>query len=313
MFSLEMPGEVEGRVDVCIIGAGPAGMTAAVYVARKRLSAAIVTKDVGGQVAWTKDIENYMGYQYITGRELTAKFEEQVRQFPIPMVIDEVSEIKSGGGDFVVLTRGGRSISAKTVVIASGKRPMTLGMPNEQRLIGRGVSYCSTCDGPLFSKKDVAVIGGGNSAVQAAVEMSGIANKVHIVSRSPWRADPVVAEKADRLPNLVKKMGFEPVDVLGESTVQGLRIKETISGKTEDLSVQGVFLEIGLAPNSDFVKGFLDLNEWGEILVDINCRTKIPGIFAAGDVTQVHDKQIVIAAGEGAKAALSVHEHLMGK
>jgi alkyl hydroperoxide reductase subunit F len=313
MFSLEMPGEVEGKVDVCIIGAGPAGMTAAVYAARKRLSTAIVTKDVGGQVAWTKDIENYMGYQYITGRELTGKFEEQVRQFPIPIVIDEVSEIKPGGGDFVVLTRGGRSISARTVVVASGKRPMTLGMPNEQRLIGRGVSYCSTCDGPLFSKKDVAVIGGGNSAVQAAVEMSGIANKVHLVSRSPWRADPVIVEKADRLPNLIKKMGFEPVDVLGDSTVQGLRIKDTRSGKTEDLSVQGVFLEIGLVPNSDFVKGFLDLNESGEILVDSNCRTKILGIFAAGDVTQVHDKQIVIAAGEGAKAALSVHEYLMRK
>jgi len=310
---LETPGEVEGKVDVCIIGAGPAGMTAAVYAARKRLSTAIVTKDVGGQVAWTKDIENYMGYQYITGRELTGKFEEQVRQFPIPIVIDEVSEIKPGGGDFVVLTRGGRSISARTVVVASGKRPMTLGMPNEQRLIGRGVSYCSTCDGPLFSKKDVAVIGGGNSAVQAAVEMSGIANKVHLVSRSPWRADPVIVEKADRLPNLIKKMGFEPVDVLGDSTVQGLRIKDTRSGKTEDLSVQGVFLEIGLVPNSDFVKGFLDLNESGEILVDSNCRTKILGIFAAGDVTQVHDKQIVIAAGEGAKAALSVHEYLMRK
>lgn len=310
---MEMPGEVEGKVDVCIIGAGPAGMTAAVYAARKRLSTAIVTKDVGGQVAWTKDIENYMGYQYITGRELTGKFEEQVRQFPIPIVIDEVSEIKPGGGDFVVLTRGGRSISARTVVVASGKRPMTLGMPNEQRLIGRGVSYCSTCDGPLFSKKDVAVIGGGNSAVQAAVEMSGIANKVHLVSRSPWRADPVIVEKADRLPNLIKKMGFEPVDVLGDSTVQGLRIKDTRSGKTEDLSVQGVFLEIGLVPNSDFVKGFLDLNESGEILVDSNCRTKILGIFAAGDVTQVHDKQIVIAAGEGAKAALSVHEYLMRK
>ena len=310
---METPGEVEGKVDVCIIGAGPAGMTAAVYAARKRLSTAIVTKDVGGQVAWTKDIENYMGYQYITGRELTGKFEEQVRQFPIPIVVDEVSEIKPGGGDFVVLTRGGRSISARTVVVASGKRPMTLGMPNEQRLIGRGVSYCSTCDGPLFSKKDVAVIGGGNSAVQAAVEMSGIANKVHLVSRSPWRADPVIVEKADRLPNLIKKMGFEPVDVLGDSTVQGLRIKDTRSGKTEDLSVQGVFLEIGLVPNSDFVKGFLDLNESGEILVDSNCSTKMLGIFAAGDVTQVHDKQIVIAAGEGAKAALSVHEYLMKK
>ena len=157
MFRLEAPSEVEGIVDVCIIGAGPAGMTAAVYLARKKLSAAIVSKDVGGQVAWTLGIENYMGYQYITGRELTAKFEEQVKQFPMPIVLDEAKSIKLESGSFAVETTGGRTITARAVIIASGKRPKELGVPNERRLIGKGLSSCSTCVGPLFASKEVAV------------------------------------------------------------------------------------------------------------------------------------------------------------
>src|SRR5512137_1634369 len=193
MFNLDVPTEIEGVVDVLIIGAGPAGMTAAVYCARKKLNTAIVTRDIGGQVAWTLGIENYMGYQYITGRELTAKFEEQMRQFPLPVVMDDVSDIKRAGDKFVITTAGERTIEARTVIIASGKRPKELGIPNEKKLIGRGLSYCATCDGPLFSKMDVAIIGGANSAVQAAIELGAIANRVYIVSRNPWRADAVVA------------------------------------------------------------------------------------------------------------------------
>ncbi len=311
MFALDMPSEVEGTVDSCIIGAGPAGMTAAVYLARKKRSAAIVTKDVGGQVAWTLGIENYMGYQYVTGRELTAKFEEQVRQFPVAVVTDGVSAIRTADDTFKVVTEGGREISARTVIVASGKRPQELGLPNEKRLIGRGLSYCATCDGPLFANQDVAIVGGGNSAVQAAIEMSQVASKVYIVSRSPWRADEVVCDKADGLKNLDRRLGYEVVDVLGDKTVEGLRIRGRSSGKEETLAVKGVFVEIGLLPNTDFVKGLLDLNELGEIKVNCRCETNLPGIFAAGDVTDVHEKQIVVAAGEGAKAALSAHEYLL--
>ncbi|HEX9907967.1 MAG TPA: FAD-dependent oxidoreductase [Thermoplasmata archaeon] len=313
MFNLAGPSEIEGVVDVLIMGAGPAGMTAAVYAARKRRQIGIVTKDIGGQVAWTLGIENYMGYQFITGRELTAKFEEQVRQFSIPIVVDEVKGIKVGKDIFESTTAGGRTIESKSIIVASGKRPKELGLPGEQRFVGRGLSYCATCDGPLFSGKGVAVIGGGNSAVQAAIEMGSVASRVFIVSRNPWRADPVIADKADLARNLERRIGFEVTEILGNTRVEGLRIREKATGQEEILDVNGVFVEIGLSPNTDFVKGILKLNDRGEVVVNCRCETNVPGIFAAGDVTDVQEKQIVVAAGEGAKAALSAHEYLMLK
>jgi alkyl hydroperoxide reductase subunit F len=313
MFTLGTPTEIEGVVDVCIVGAGPAGMTAAVYAARKKLSTAIVTRDIGGQVAWTLGIENYMGYQYITGRELVAKFEEQVRQYPVGVVVDRAMTLRRDGDLFELATEGGRVVRARTVILASGKKPMQLGVPSEGRFIGRGLSYCSTCDGPLFAKMDVAVIGGGNSAVQAAIEMAAVASKVYIVSRNPWRADAVVVEKADQLANLEKRIGYDVLDVLGDKAVEGIRIKDRSTGTENFLAVRGIFVEIGLSPNTDFVKDLVTLNKSGEIVVDCQCETGIPGLYAAGDVTQVHEKQIVVAAGEGAKAALSAHEYLLRK
>jgi alkyl hydroperoxide reductase subunit F len=311
MLSLDMPSEIEGVADVCVIGAGPAGMTAAVYLARKKLSAAIVAKDVGGQMAWTLGIENYMGYQYVTGRELTAKFEEQVRQFPVPIVTDDVTGLSREGGEFKVVTAGGREIVARAVIVASGKRPRELGIPDERRFIGRGLSYCATCDGPLFAGKDVAVCGGGNSAIQAAIEMSKVASRVYVVSRSPWRADPIVQDRAAEAQNIVRKTGFEAIKIMGDRAVEGLVVRDKSTGSKETLGVQGVFVEIGLKPNTDFCKSLLDLNPYGEIKVNCRCETNMPGIFAAGDVTDVHEKQIVVAAGEGAKAALSAHEFLL--
>lgn len=311
MLSLDMPSEVEGVVDVCIVGAGPAGMTAAVYLARKKLSAAVVAKDIGGQMAWTLGIENYMGYQYVTGRELTAKFEEQMRQFPVPVVTDEVKGISMEGGLFKIATDGEREISSRTVIIASGKRPKELGVPDERRFIGRGLSYCATCDGPLFAGKEVAVCGGGNSAVQAAIEMSKVASRVYVVSRSPWRADPIIQDRVEGVHNIEQRIGYEVVSIRGENAVDGLVIREKSSGREEAIDVKGVFVEIGLKPNTDFVKGLVDLNEFGEVKVNCRCETDVPGVFAAGDATDVHEKQIVVAAGEGAKAALSAHDFLL--
>jgi len=313
MFSLGSPSEIEGTVDVCIVGAGPAGLTAAVYIARKKLSVGIVSKDMGGQVAWTLGIENYMGYQYITGRELVAKFEEQTHQYPIPVVMDEVVGLTMGNDLFTITTSGGRRIEAKTVIVASGKRPRELGVPNERRFVGRGLSYCATCDGPLFSGKDVAVIGGGNSAIQASIEMATVARKVYVVSRNPWRADTIVVEKADALANVVKLIGYEVIEIIGDKLVEGARIREKVSGTTKTIPVSGVFVEVGLDPNTGFLKGVAKLNQYGEIIVDPACRTNVPGLFAAGDVTTVHEKQIIVAAGEGAKAALSAHEYLLRK
>ena len=313
MFGLGLPTEVEGKIDVAIIGGGPAGLTAAVYLARKKRSVAIITKELGGQVAWTLGIENYMGYQYVTGKELTDKFVEQVRQFPIPVVTDEITELKVGDGDFTLLTSGGRSIEARTVIVASGKTPRELGIPDEKKYVGKGLSYCATCDGPLFTGKDVAVCGGGNSAVQAAIDMSQISSRVYIVSRSPWKADAVVVDRANALQNLEKKTGYAALGIVGEKTVEGLRVRDKATGREEVLPVKGVFVEVGLDPNTSFLKGIVDLNEYREVIVDCMCQTKVPGLFAAGDVTMVHEKQIVVAAGEGAKAALSAHEYLMRK
>lgn len=313
MFSLDGPTEIEGIVDVLIVGAGPAGMTAAVYCARKKLKTGMVTRDLGGQVAWTLGIENYMGYQYITGKELTAKFEEQVRQFPVPVVLDDVTDIRQKDDKFVIGTAGERTIEARSVIVASGKKPRELGIPNEKRLIGRGLSYCATCDGPLFSKMDVAVIGGANSAIQAAIEMSGVATKVYIVSRSPWRADAIIIERAEQVKNVEKRTGYDVLDIVGNDRVEGLKIRSRTTGEEETLAVRGVFVEIGLVPNTAFAKNLVELNDAGEVVVDCQCRTGIPGLFAAGDVTMVHEKQIVVAAGEGAKAALSAHEFLLRK
>lgn len=311
MFGLGLPTEVEGTVDAGIIGGGPAGFTAAVYLARKKRSCAIVTKELGGQVAWTLGIENYMGYQYITGKELTDKFVEQVRQFPIPVVTDEVTELKVGKDFFTILTTGGRTIQARSVIVASGKKPRELGIPDEKKYVGKGLSYCATCDGPLFADKDVVVCGGGNSAVQAAIDMSQISSKVYVVSRNPWRADAIIVDKANTIQNLEKKVGFTILGVVGEKSVEGLKVKDSKTGKEEVLPVKGVFVEVGLDPNTGFLKGLVDLNEYGEVIVDCMCKTKVPGLFAAGDVTNVHEKQIVVAAGEGAKAALTAHEYLL--
>ncbi len=313
MFGLGLPTEVEGTVDAGIIGGGPAGFTAAVYLARKKRSCAIVTKELGGQVAWTLGIENYMGYQYITGKELTDKFVEQVRQFPIPVVTDEVTELKVGTDFFTILTTGGRTIQARSVIVASGKKPRELGIPDERKYVGKGLSYCATCDGPLFADKDVVVCGGGNSAVQAAIDMSQISSRVYIVSRNPWRADAIIVDKANTIQNLEKKVGFTILGVVGEKSVEGLKVKDSKTGKEEVLPVKGVFVEVGLDPNTGFLKGLVDLNEYGEVIVDCMCKTKVPGLFAAGDVTNVHEKQIVVAAGEGAKAALSAHKYLLRK
>jgi len=313
MFTLEAPSEVEGTVDVLIVGAGPAGMTAAVYLARKKRSCALVSRDIGGQVAWTLGIENYMGYQYVTGRELTSKFEEQVKQFPIPIVMDDVAAIKPGGDMFTVDTAGGRTLTARSVIIATGKRPKELGVPEEKNFVGKGLSYCATCDGPLFANQDIAICGGGNSAVQAAVELAQIASKVYIISRNPWRADAIVCDKADQLKNVEKRLGYEVTGIIGSKTVEGIRIRDRKTGAEETIKVKGVFVEIGLLPNTEFVKGLLQLNQWGEIEVDCACQTGVQGLFAAGDVTNVHEKQIVVAAGEGAKAALSAHEYLLRK
>ena len=296
--------------DLIIIGAGPAGMTAAVYAARQKVNTLLLSKDVGGQVNWTLCIENYMGYQFIEGLELIQKFEEQVRKFPIDIQIGpEITSCVKGQNGFEVEV-GGTKYVGRTVIICSGKRPKMLSVPGEERLRGRGVTYCEVCDGPLFQDMDVVVVGGGNSALEAAIDMTKIAKHIYLASLTPLTGDHILRDKVQQADNVTLLTEHETLEVSGIDSVSGLRLKDLKSGQEKELSVRGVLVEIGLIPNSDLVKGMLKLNELGEIPINCACETGIPGLYAAGDVTNVPAKQIVVAAGEGAKAALQAHLYL---
>jgi len=242
-------GKTELIYDLGIIGGGPAGMTAAVYAARKKLKTLLISKDLGGQVLWTAEVENYMGYQYIEGRQLMNKFKEQVRHFPIDQEIgEEVQKLEKEEKIFFILTRAGKKFRARTVIIASGKRSRSLNLPGEKKLVGRGVSYCSICDAPFFEGKEVAVIGGGNSAFEAALDLVKIATKIYLIDiASSWKADSILVEQIEKEE---KRVTFFPAhrltEIKGKDKVEGITI-ESLDGKdTKRLSVQGVFIEIGL-------------------------------------------------------------------
>ena len=320
-FEIVLPGRERGvkgghLYDLAIVGGGPAGLTAAVYAARKNLDTALVSKDIGGQTLLTSDIENYMGYQYVTGRELAAKFEEQVKKYPIDVAVgEEVARVEPDGETFSLTTSTGKTLRARAVIVATGKRSRPLGVPGERELVGRGVSYCAVCDAPLFPGKDVIVVGAGNSGATAVVDLLAIARRIYVVDVAPdWRADPVLVARIAAAGEMVQTFfGHEVAEIKGKERVEGIVLRDRASGEERELPVQGVFIEIGLIPNSEPVKGVAELNEWGEIVVDCKCQTSVPGLFAAGDVTTVPEKQIIIAAGEGAKAALAAYSYLIGR
>jgi alkyl hydroperoxide reductase subunit F len=297
--------------DLVIIGSGPAGMTAAVYAARKKLNTLLLSKDRGGQVNWTLGIENYMGYQFIEGPELIHKFEEQIKKFPLETRIGEVvSNLSRTDSGFEAKTDSGETYQAKAAIIATGKRPRPLNVTGEEEFRGRGVTYCAVCDGPLFSGMKVAVIGGGNSALEAVDDMVKIADHVYLVSLTPLTGDQILIDKMQAANNLTMFLEHEVVTIIGDKFVEGVKIRDLKTKQQRELQVAGVLIEIGLMPNSDIVKGVVALNHLGEIEVNCNNETNVPGLFAAGDVTSVPEKQIVVAAGEGAKAALQAHRYL---
>lgn len=295
--------------DLIIIGAGPAGITAAIYAARKRIETLIITKDIGGQTALSGDVENYTGYQFISGPELALKFEEHLRKFDLTLRENEAAqEVKKAANLIRVRTDKG-SYEARAVIIASGKRSRELGVPGEKEFKNKGLTYCATCDAPLFSGKDVAVIGGGNSALDAAIQLIKIADKIYIIDIAEnLSADMIMQQAARGSPKVTVLNGVSVTAILGGKMVNAIKIKK--EGKEEVLPVQGVFVEIGLSPNSEFAPE-VEKNELGELKVNPYNQTNIPGIFAAGDVTDVPEKQIVIAAGEGSKAALGVFKYLI--
>jgi NADH-dependent peroxiredoxin subunit F len=293
--------------DLIIIGAGPAGITASVYAARKQLDLLVISLDVGGQTAWSGEIENYTGYQFISGPELALKFEEHLHKYgTLLKENEEVLELNKPGSLIQVKTN--KSVyQARSVIIASGKKSKELGVSGEKEFKNRGLTYCATCDGPLFANKVVAVIGGGNSALDAALQLVKIAKHVYIINTAGLSGDAVMRSKIEQAPNVTILNNTLVTAVLGDKFVNRIKIKQ--QDQEKELQVEGVFVEIGLIPNSDFAQG-LNKNSKNEIMVDARNQTNIAGIFAAGDVTDVPEKQIIIAAGEGSKALLSVFHYL---
>jgi alkyl hydroperoxide reductase subunit F len=295
--------------DLIIIGAGPAGITAAIYAARKKLDFSVITQDIGGQAAWSGDIQNYTGYQFITGPELAIKFKEHLQNFKFDLREGvEAVKVENENSEFKIQISKGEALSSRTLIIATGKRPRMLNVPGEAEFKNRGVTYCATCDGPLFANKDVAIIGGGNSALDAALQMIKIASKVYLINiTQELTGDAVMQEKIKASPKVEILNKTRIQEIKGDKFVKGITVES--GGKSREIKVEGVFVEIGLIPNSEFID-FSEKNKYGEIKVNCAAETSVPGLFAAGDVTDVPEKQIVVAAGEGSKAALSAFKYL---
>ncbi len=301
----------KGIYDLIIIGGGPAGLTAAVYAARKKIKALLLAKDIGGQVVWTSTIENYMGYQFVEGLELINKFEQQLKQFPLETRPGEEAESVSRTGDyFEVKTLDGDVFHSKAVIVTTGKHPRRLEVPGEKEFTGRGVSYCSVCDGPLFAEVKVAVIGGGNSALEAVDDLLKIADHVYSIMEEDYTGDAVLVDRAKVNPKLSIYRYHKVTAIKGSDRVESIVIQNVRTGEEKTLPAAGVFIEIGLSPNSGLVKNLARLNDRGEIEVNCNAETGVPGLYAAGDVASTPEKQIIIAAGDGAKASLQAHRYL---
>lgn len=302
--------------DVLVVGGGPAGASAAIYAARKGIRTGVAAERFGGQVLDTMAIENFVSVHETEGPKLATALEEHVKQYDVDIMNLQRGEAlipATDGGLHEVRMASGVSLKAKTVILATGARWREMNVPGEQQYRGRGVAYCPHCDGPLFKGKRVAVIGGGNSGVEAAIDLAGIVAQVTLIEfDSQLRADAVLQRKLHSLPNVTVITQALTTEVIGNGEkVTGLRYKDRTSDIEHELALEGIFVQIGLLPNTDWLKGTVELSARGEIIVDARGQTSIAGVFAAGDVTTVPYKQIVIAVGEGAKASLAAFDHLI--
>jgi alkyl hydroperoxide reductase subunit F len=302
--------------DVLVVGGGPAGASAAIYAARKGIRTGVAAERFGGQVLDTMAIENFISVQETEGPKLAVALEEHVKQYDVDIMnlqrADKLVPGKSGELHEVHFASGA-TLKTKTVILATGARWREMNVPGEQQYRNKGVAYCPHCDGPLFKGKRVAVIGGGNSGVEAAIDLAGIVSHVTLLEFDvQLRADAVLQRKLHSLPNVTVITSAQTTEVLGDGQkVNGLRYKDRQSDELRTVELEGIFVQIGLLPNTDWLKGIIELSPRGEIIVDARGETSMPGVFAAGDVTTVPYKQIVIAVGEGAKASLSAFDHLI--
>ncbi|MDO8561127.1 MAG: FAD-dependent oxidoreductase [bacterium] len=310
--------------DVIIIGAGPAGVAAAIYAARKKLKILLVTESFGGQSIVSDDIQNWIGETHISGFDLARKLEAHVRSFSdaVEVAIKEraksVREIVCNDAgrvcDFEVETESGKKFQTKSIIITAGARRKKLGVSGEDRLSGKGVAYCSTCDAPLFSDKMVAVIGGGNAGLESVIDLFPYAAGIYLLEYGEQlKGDPVTQEEMKKNPKL-KEIIFNAqiLEILGDKFVGGLKYKDKKTGKEEILDVEGVFVEIGSVPNSEIVEDLVKLDKWGQVIIDSKyASTSHAGVFAAGDITDDPFKQNNVSVGDGVKAALSAYAYLL--
>ncbi|MGP6207448.1 NAD(P)/FAD-dependent oxidoreductase [Cuniculiplasma sp. SKW3] len=300
------------KYDVIVIGGAFAGLTAAIYSARQGMKTLVLTKDIGGQGLLTNDIQNFPGFTSISGFDLANKFQEQASLYGTEFVYDEVTGIEDREGQFLVKTRE-ESYEADSVVLAFGKTPRDLNVPGEEKYKGRGVSYCSICDGPLYRNKEVMVAGAGDHALQAALYLATVASKVYVPqkgNRISGSEDMINDAKA--LENVEFIYESEVSEIKGEKTVSSVILKNK-SGNTTEVPVRAVFVEMGYVAKTSMLKGFVDMNKDGEVLIDMNGATSHPGVFAAGDVTNIPYKQAIISAGQGSVAALSAINYIHRK
>lgn len=298
--------------DLIIIGGGPAGLTAAVYAATLKMDALLIAKDLGGQAVDSTKIENYMGFDFVTGPELIAKFQQQlVHSHYIDHLLSEVEKIEPLKEGFTVTTSELNRYFSNTLLIATGMTRRKLGVPGEESFQRKGVFYGNIQDLSFVQGEDVAVVGGGNSALQVVENLHAVAKRIYLISDSKLTADPVVIERVSRFENLSKYEGFKVIEFSGESALSGVAVRKKAEEEMIRIPVKGVFIAIGLQPNSSPISHLVRLNDSGEIIINPDCSTSYRGIFAAGDVTNAFGKRIIIASAEGAKAALAARQYIL--
>lgn len=310
--------------DLLILGGGPAGLNAAIYAKRKGLNPAILSERLGGQILDTSEIDNYLGLPGVTGFELANKYIEHARSLDIPMLegayvtdYQRSENPNMAGMDAIheLILSDGQVARGYTILLATGSKPRHLNIPGEEKLNGSGVSYCAICDGFFFRNKPVVIAGGGNAALEAAIDMAKISSEVTIIQRSSYRADQVLLDIADAQPNIKRIDQSQILEILGQFTVEGVRVLDKRTNEIYDYPTNAVFVEIGHIPTVGPFVGKLDRNENGEVIIDDSFRTSIPGVYAAGDVTTEPFKQIIVAAAQGASAALVINQdfnHMAG-
>ncbi|NTW22547.1 FAD-dependent oxidoreductase [Candidatus Falkowbacteria bacterium] len=299
--------------DTIIIGAGPAGVSAAIYAVRREMKTLLISKDIGGQVGWAGEIENYPGFPSIKNYELVGLFEKHLKSAGVEHLLSEVKAIVKNQDDVFEVVTSKDKYLAKTVIVTMGLVPRRLAISGEEQFNGKGVSYCANCDGPLFRHKTVAVVGGGNAALDAAEVLSKIASKVYLIHRSDkFRAFDMLVDEVKARPNIEIVDHAVVKEIVGNEKVSGIKI-DRADGKTSDIEVDGVFIEIGRIAHTDVLKELVRMDEKNQIIIDEKCNTSLSGMFAAGDVTNGEFKQISIASGQGTIAALAAYQYLQLK